>query len=40
VVVAPITPPASLGFISRAVPSDEIQEPEFRSIDIEHPPRS
>jgi hypothetical protein len=39
VVVAPIVPLASLGFISRAVPFDEIQTPEFRSTDIEHPPR-
>src|SRR2546427_6388485 len=39
VVVAPLTPPAPLGFVSRAVPFDEIQTPEFRSIDIEHPPR-
>jgi hypothetical protein len=37
VVVAPITPLASLGFISRASSSEEIQAPEFRSIDIEHP---
>lgn len=39
VVVTPITPLASLGFIARAVPFDEIQAPEFRSIEIEHPPR-
>jgi hypothetical protein len=39
VVIAPITPLATLGFISRAVPFDEVQAPEFRSIDIEHPPR-
>ena len=39
VVVAPITPLATLGFISRSVPFDEIQAPEIRSIDIEHPPR-
>ena len=39
VVVAPIAPLATLGFISRAVPFDEVQAPEFRSIDIEHPPR-
>jgi hypothetical protein len=39
VVVAPIAPLAPLGFISRAVPFEEIQAPEFRSIDIEHPPR-
>lgn len=39
VVVAPIVPLASLGFISRAVPFEDIQTPEFRPIDIEHPPR-
>ena len=39
VVATPITPLASLGFIARAVPFDEVQAPEFRSIDIEHPPR-
>lgn len=39
VVATPITPLASLGFISRAVPFDEVQAPEFRSIEIEHPPR-
>ena len=39
VVATPITPLATLGFISRAVPVDEVQAPEFRSIDIEHPPR-
>lgn len=39
VVVAPLNPPVPLGFISRAVPFDEIQTPEFRTIDIEHPPR-
>ena len=39
VVVAPFTPLAPLGFIARAVPLDEIQTPEFRVIDIEHPPR-
>jgi len=39
VVVPPITPLASLGFISHVVPFDEVQAPEFRSIDIEHPPR-
>ena len=39
VIVARITPLASIGFISRAVPFEEIQTPEFRSIDIEHPPR-
>jgi len=39
VVATPITPLASLGFISRTVQLDEVQAPEFRSIDIEHPPR-
>ena len=39
VVVPPPPPLATLGFISRAVPVDEVQVPEFRSIDIEHPPR-
>jgi hypothetical protein len=39
VVVPPVTPLAALGFIARAVPVDEIQAPEFRSTDIEHPPR-
>lgn len=39
VVVAPLNPPVPLGFISRAVPFEEIRTPEFRSIDIEHPPR-
>ncbi|MBV8843852.1 MAG: hypothetical protein JO307_13665 [Bryobacterales bacterium] len=39
VVVPPVTPLAPLGFIARAVPFDEIQTPEFRTIDIEHPPR-
>ena len=39
VVVTPMTPLATLGFISRAVPVDEVQVPEFRSTDIEHPPR-
>ena len=39
VVVAPITPLAPLGFIARAVPVDEIQAAQFRSIDIEHPTR-
>ena len=39
VVVPPMTPLAPLGFIARAVPVDEVQTPEFRSIDIEHPPR-
>jgi hypothetical protein len=39
VVVPPITPLATLGFISRAVPVDEVQAPEFGSTDIEHPPR-
>lgn len=39
VVVPPMAPLATLGFISRAVPVDEIQAPEFRSTDIEHPPR-
>jgi hypothetical protein len=34
-----MTPLATLGFISRAVPVDEVQAPEFRSTDIEHPPR-
>ena len=40
VVATPITPLASLGFISRAVPFEEFQTPEVRAIDIEHPPRS
>ena len=39
VLAAPIMPLATLGFISGAVPFDEVQAPEFRSIDIEHPPR-
>ena len=39
VVVTPIPPLATLGVISRTVPIDEVQAPEFRSIDIEHPPR-
>src|ERR1700674_4816629 len=39
VVVAPITPLATLSFILRSVPFDEVQGPEFRSIEIEHPPR-
>ena len=40
VVVAPVQPLAALGYISRAVPSEEIQTPEFPPIGIEHPPRS
>jgi|SRR5579875_1502456 len=40
VVVPPMTPLVSLGFISRAVPFEEFQSPEVRAIDIEHPPRS
>ena len=40
VIVPPMAPLAPLGFIARAVPVDEVQTPEFRSIDIEHPPRS
>src|SRR5215469_6224222 len=39
VIAAPITPLASLGFIARAVAYYEIQRPEVRSVDIEHPPR-
>jgi len=39
VVVPPVTPLATLGFVSSAVPFDEVQVPEFRSIAIEHPPR-
>jgi hypothetical protein len=39
VVAAPVTPLAPLGFISRAVPFEEIRTPEFPTIDIEHPPR-
>ena len=40
VVVQPIMPLVSLGFVSRAVPFEEFQVPEVRAIDIEHPPRS
>ena len=39
VVVAPITPLAPLGFISRAVPFEDIQTPDFPPSRIEHPPR-
>jgi hypothetical protein len=39
VVVPPTMPLASFGFISWAVPFEEIRTPEFRTIDIEHPPR-
>lgn len=39
VVVRPFSPPVSFVFISRAVPFEEIQTPDLRSIDIEHPPR-
>jgi hypothetical protein len=39
VVVAPIVPLASLGFISQAFPVKEIQSPDFTPSGIEHPPR-
>ena len=39
VVVAPIGPLAPLGFISRAVPFEDIQTPDFLPSRIEHPPR-
>jgi hypothetical protein len=39
VVVAPIGPLARLGFISRAVPVDNVQTPDFPPSGIEHPPR-
>jgi hypothetical protein len=39
VVVPAVTPLAALDFIACAVPFDEIHAPEFRSTDIEHPPR-
>lgn len=40
VVVPPMAPLASIGFISRAAPYEELQTPEIIAIDIEHPPRS
>jgi hypothetical protein len=39
VVVAPIVPLASLGFISEAVLVENIQAPDFPPNRIEHPPR-
>jgi hypothetical protein len=39
VVVAPITPLASIAFISRAVPFEVIQTPDVPPSGIEHPPR-
>ena len=39
VVVAPTVPLASLGFISQAVPVENVQAPDFPPSGIEHPPR-
>jgi hypothetical protein len=39
VIVTPIVPLAALGFISRAVPFEDIQTPDFPPSRIEHPPR-
>jgi hypothetical protein len=39
VVVAPIVPLVSLGFISQAVPVEEVQSPDCPPSGIEHPPR-
>jgi hypothetical protein len=39
VVVAPIVPLVNLGFISQAVPAEDIQAPDFPPSGIEHPPR-
>src|ERR1700688_2423256 len=39
VVVAPIVPLVSLGFISQAFPVEELQSPDFPPNGIEHPPR-
>jgi len=39
VVVAPIVPLTSLGFISQAVPVENVHTPDFPSSRIEHPPR-
>jgi hypothetical protein len=39
VVVAPIVPLVKLGFISQAVPAEDIQAPDFSPSGIEHPPR-
>jgi len=39
VVAAPIVPLVKLGFISQAVPADDIQAPDFPPSGIEHPPR-
>jgi hypothetical protein len=39
VIVAPIRPLASVGFISRAVPFEVIQTPDVPASSIEHPPR-
>jgi len=38
-VVAPIGPLARLGFISQAVPFEDVQRPDFPPSGIEHPPR-
>ena len=40
VVVAPITPLASLGVSARALPLSEIETPNVPRMGIEHPPRS
>lgn len=39
VVVAPIAPPRPAGFLSRAIPFEDIQTPDFLPHRIEHPPR-
>jgi hypothetical protein len=39
VVAAPIVPLARLGFISQAVPVENVQTPDFLPSGIEHPPR-
>ena len=39
VVVAPIVSIVNVGFISQAVPAEDIQAPDFPPSGIEHPPR-